>query len=36
MGIEAFKVVTKDWDEHRWENSLFIIGYNVDIASEII
>eukprot|EP00703_Trepomonas_sp_PC1_P001519 JAP95087.1 Inorganic diphosphatase [Trepomonas sp. PC1] len=36
MDLDGFKIVSKDWTEERWRNSLFIIGYNPSVANYIV
>ena len=36
MDLESFKIISDSWDEDRWRKSMFIMGYNPQIASYII
>lgn len=36
MDLNAFKIISDSWDEKRWRESMFIMGYNPDITKYIL
>lgn len=36
MDLDAFKIISDPWDEKRWRESMFIMGYNPDITKYIL